>query len=222
VTPVTPEPAPVAPPVAPAQSPVVPPVTPPEQPALTPEQIEQQQTAQREQVLTAATGIYEREMTDEVKSALMTEPEKVLPRLMAQAMLDGANLAMARMQQSLPGVVETAARTRSQQAEAVTAFTTAHPDLAAKEHSQAVAAAIKTVKELKIPFKTQAEAMAKVAEVARSIAGLAAPGAPAEQPLAAPVAPHVPVARSRAAAAAKPAAGDNPWAKLAIDDDQDD
>lgn len=176
--------------------------------------------AHREQVLTAATEVYAAEMTEEVVNELLTAPEKVLPKLLAKAALDGAQFAVAQMQSLLPQYIATTGRQISAQEAAVQKFHTAHPDLAAKEHREAVETALKTVqqqvKAKKAKFKTEADAMARVAQIARTIAGLPDPGKAGSEPAAAPVAPHVPVARSRAAGrpAADPHKG-NKWAELA-------
>lgn len=228
-TPTTPTPAaPAAPAATPAPAtPATPaepaaPATPPT-PQPTAEELETQRQAQRAQILSAAEAVYEREMTEEVKSALLTEPEKVLPKLLAQAALDGANLATQHMLAHLPRVVQETAQTSSAQTQALQSFHRANPDLAGKEHSPFVAAAIKTVKEAGLKFKSNEDAMAKIASVARSLAGLPQPGAaPVDPPAAAPVAPHVPVARTRSAAASGKAPlkpGEVDWGAIAEPDE---
>jgi hypothetical protein len=187
---------PTQPPGTPPQQP---PAQPPAQPQKTPEQLQEEAKAHREGLLTQWSGIYETELTEDDKSALMTAPETVIPRLMAKAAMDAVDFARREFQAALPRYVAQHMNSTQQATGAWKAFTDAHKDLAKPEYRKVIAQAAQTVKATQ-PDLPAEEAMAMVAETARTLLRLPKPGvtpAPEGQP-AAPVAPHNPVARGRA------------------------
>lgn len=220
------EPAAAAAPAQPAAP--QPPATAPAQPAQ-PAQPTAEQLAARDAAVKEARAkmhgalaeIYTNELDDDTKAALLADPATVMPKLLAQAALDGANMAV---QQILPMLPQVIGHTTAQQQGAMRAwqeFDTAAPDLAKPEYRQAVAAAINFVKGSGVRYASKQEAIAAVARTTRAMLGIADPGAqaaqPATQPAAAPVAPHSPVARGAARQPASRAKSDNPWLEM-LDD----
>jgi hypothetical protein len=210
-TPATPTP-PAQPAAAQPQPPAQP--TPPTQPTepkkpLTQEEIAAASKAQREQMRTQMETIYAQELDDNTRAQLITEPDKVLPKLLAQAALDGANLAMMQLHHVLPGMIHGHLGQRDGANRAWSEFGTAHPDLAKPEYGKAVVSAVQMVKNSGQKFATAQDAMAAVARVVRATMGLqepsaGQPAAAAPQPGSAPVAPHSPVARGGSAPRSAP------------------
>lgn len=196
--------------------------TPPAQPAQTPEESARVAAEARTALLSEVSGAYAKALTDDQKAMLVAEPEKVLPDLLATAMLDGAQFAYRQVMSALPQLIAQHTQTAKTGDEAWGAFNTAHPDLAKPEYRQAVIQAASVVKAATQGQKlTKEESLARVGKTARALLGLPdpTPGAPAapgvasgDDPTAAPVAPHTSVGRSRSSApAASKSQGENPW-----------
>lgn len=200
-------------PAVPPQQPQAP-VQQPQGQQPTPEQLAQQAQEIRTRMRDELASIYTSEFDEDTKAALLADPASVMPRLMSQAAMDGAQLAILRVQEILPQFVSQISTVREGSNQAWTEFNAAHPDLAKPEHRATVQAAIQALKATGQRPADKASAMLSVARTARAMLGLPDPSsapAPAPDVTAAPVAPHTPVARgrSRPATAAKPST--NPW-----------
>lgn len=240
-TPASPEPAP-APAPAPTPEPQVPPVPPSQpapqptpapvapspqppapapQPTLTPEQQQAQAQAFKDNFIKNLAQHNATTLTEDDKRELLTSPETVLPRLMAQATFDGMQVATALMQEQMrtqmPRIVEQSQASRNAEAN----FFAANPDLQNPAFRSTVTEMAATARKLN-PKATGAEIAVRAASMARAALGLpaqgAAPGAPAAAP-AAPARPFTPAAAGGSPAA--PASGAKPvnvWEDLARDD----
>lgn len=226
VAPVAPAPSvPAAvPAVVPAPAPVATPTpTPAPTPAPTQEQINEQAAKYRNDAIAAIEKQYADDMSAEDKSALLTDPEKVIPKLMAKAVIDGMQMATAlihqSMQHDLPAQI--ARNDRSQKAEE--AFYSANQDLNKEEFKPIVLKVARDVSSM-FPNATPEQKAARIAEVARTFIGLppanAAPAAPvAPAAPTAPARPHTPIAAG-GSSPARPAApaSENVWDELAKPD----
>ena len=175
---------------------------------------------------------YEKELTSEQRTALLTEPEKVIPELLAKATVDGMQLAMGMMEQQLARVVPQTIQRSAESRAMEQKFYSDNPDLATKpEFKLVVIHMAKTAREMN-PKGTNEQIMAAAAALSRTALGLAAP-APAAAPgaapapaAAAPAAPARPFTPAAAAGGSSPGAAptsakpaDNLWAELLKDDD---
>jgi hypothetical protein len=215
-------PAPGTPP-APAPTPAPTPAPPATQ-ELTPEQQEQQAKEFRQRAVANLAEQYAKELTDEDKAALLTEPEKILPQLLARATFDGIQIAQRLAQASMEQQMPAMQRRQAEIAQAETEFFTANPDLAKPEYQASVVQMAQTARAL-LPKGSRAEVAAKAAALARAHLGLPTPGAvvaaqPAPAAPAAPARPFSPAAPG-GASPGRPAAGtktENPWEELATPD----
>lgn len=224
------EPAPAAPAAAPAPAAVVPPATdaapapapgksdqPPAAPAASPATPPAQPTAEdmaklRGEALTQIASQYA--ISEEQTRQLMTEPEKVLPQLLAEAQLRAQEVTFRMVMAQLPAALEriTAYNTASSAAEAK--FFTAHPEL--KEHKATVEKLVLAYRNM-YPDATMDEVIADVGDMAKKRLKIAV-APPAATPPAAPAVRRPPGAA--AAPAAPPKAPEvNAFGSLALLDE---
>lgn len=208
----TPEPPKPATPEPPKPESQVPPVDPAVQ--------EAQVKAATEELHKRLSGVYETELDEDTKSALLSDPATVMPRLMARAAMDGARLALSQIPNMVPLMVEQTTSVSKARESAWAEFDKAHEDLAKPEYRQTVVNAVKAVKALGKNLSKE-ESLALVGRTARAMLNLPEPqargGAAAPS---APAAPFVPIARGAAAPAspakAKPT---DKWADLSTEDE---
>ena len=201
-------PAPVAP-----QPPPVAAVAPTPDPAAEARQAEEHRVALR----TRLADMYSGELTDEQKTALLTDPATIMPQLLAQAALDGAQMAIRMITPAIPGVIHSVTQQTTAQAAALKSFADAHGDLATPELRPIVMQAAQAVKATGQRFKDEASAMEAVARTARALAGIGPPAArPSTPHPQAPVSmvPHSPVARGAAAPAAPATGAKTVWDEM--------
>lgn len=234
----TPTAAPVAPvtpaPSAPAAAPTVPTPTPSPTPApvptptpapLTQEQINAQAAEYRRAAIEAVEKQYISELTDEDKRALLTDPEKVIPKLLAAAVVDGMQMAAGLMHQQMQHTLPAQIARNETSRRAEEAFYSVNQDLNRQEFKPVVLRVAQTVASM-FPNASPQERMIKVAEMSRSAIGLPPLGAAAAAP-AAPAAPAVPARPFTPAAsggsspgrpASEPSGDAAVWAELASRD----
>lgn len=236
--------APAAPAAAPATTPDAPPAAAPAAapasspapaaaPALTPEQVAEKMQQFRTEAVKNLTTQYASELSSEQRTALLTEPEKVIPELMAKATVDGMQLAMGMMEQHFAQMVPQQLARSAEAQKMEQAFYTANPDLAAKpEFRPIVTRMAKTARELN-PKGTPDQVLTATAALSRTALGLpqvaaaaaaaGAPPAPAAAAPAAPARPFTPAAAGGGSSPGAPAAGGKPaggnsWEELLTDD----
>jgi hypothetical protein len=117
---------------------------------------------------------YRGQLTEDDARELSLNPEKVIPRLMAQAVLDAVNSVQGVLQQQLPQVVEQTTRTSAARKEAAKSFFDANPDLAKPEYKSVLDQAAAFYRSTH-PNATKEEAVKGVAKVARVTLGLPEP-----------------------------------------------
>lgn len=223
-TPPATQPQPAAP-VQPAVQPAQPPSPAPQPPAAQPGDQETQAAEARKALHAELTGIYTRELTEDQKAALIGDPASVMPAMLAQAALDGAQLALRQITAVLPHVVQHTTSQQQMSAKAWDEFLTAHPDLAKPEQRKAVMRAVENLKASgSVAGLSKEQVMARTARLARAMLGMDEPTAAAPAPAGtptpepgAPAAPFVPVGRNRAASPA-PAKDKSIWAEMSEPD----
>jgi hypothetical protein len=195
-------------------------------PAPTQEEIAQQQQQARDNIRNSLRDMYATGLTDDDKAALITSPDTVIPQMMAQAALDGAQLAMAHMAQALPQMLDSHIQRGRGADQAWSEFYSANADLNKPEYRPAIEASLRAVKAMGLKLSKE-EAIAKVGQFTRDILKLPAQGTgspPVSTPAAsvqtaAPVAPFTPVARGRAAPAPSKPAQKSGWDQFLTDDE---
>jgi hypothetical protein len=222
-----PSPAPVPPVAAPAVVPGTPPAPAPTPAPATPapaqptqEQLAEQAKVFREHAITNLTKQYESELSDEDKQQLLTDPEKVIPRLLAKATFDGIQIAQQLTHQSIMRDLPAVQHHQSAVRAAEESFFKAHPDLAKPEYNKVLVRMAQTARELN-PNGTQEQVSAAAASLARTSLGLPTPGAPAATPApAVPARPFSPASGSGASPGRTSSVNKaNEWAELAKDED---
>jgi hypothetical protein len=157
---------------------------------------------------------------------LLTDPEKVIPKLMARAVIDGMQMAVAMNAQHMQSVLPAQLARNEASRRAEEHFYTVNADLNRPEFKSTVLSMAQTVAS-NPAFKawTSEQKAQKIAELSRVFIGLppagtaAAPAAPAAAAPAAPARPFTPAAGG-GSSPARPAGSPekNIWAELAEPD----
>lgn len=101
----------------------------PEAEAKTNEELEAERAKWREESLSKIEDYYSSQLSDEDKDLLLTEPDKVLPRLLARSYLDMYDSLMAGMTQQMPQQVTQLMETQKATQKAESAFFEKWPQL---------------------------------------------------------------------------------------------
>lgn len=155
-------------------------------------------------------------MTEEEASAVLTEPEKVLPMLAAKAHVTIVRNVMASLAQVIPGVVAGVTEARKQSNDVLDKFFAEHPALDREKDYQTVLqfAQLYRQQNPNADFETMSKTVGTMAMVhlgrSPSAAPAAAPAAPAA---AAPVATYSPA--GRATPVSPTPAPSSPWEGIA-------
>ena len=118
--------------VAPEVAPVVPQYVAPTAPQPTPQQL----AAQRAADLTKLEDLYK--LSEEESAAMFTEPEKVLPKLLAKMHQQATQSVLDSMQTAVPQIVQRTESATRVETEARQAFFSVNSDLAKPEYEAAV------------------------------------------------------------------------------------
>jgi hypothetical protein len=181
VTPATPEPA------KPAQAPVQ---AAPEQPAASPEQYQTWR----------ATRVSELEKTYSINeddaAALLTEPEVVLPRLMANAHMVVLENAMQAVQAMMPVMMQQIQSHTEMNTRAKSLFTSVNPDLADPQYESAIMQLGQVYRNVNRTAPPE-EAARAIGALVRSALGIAQAPAPAAAQAAPQVAAPIPFTPAR-------------------------
>lgn len=186
-------------------------------PTETPEQFAQRLSEDRKKAIDEIAGGWENSLSPEDREALITEPARVIPRLLAQAQIQAFESAVSTVVGQLPILIDRFLSNQKAATDAESQFyATFGEDL--RPHEQDIQQAIAVVRQAQPQLKRQ-EVAAKAVAMVRSLKGLT--GAPAQPPATPrkpqpvrPASPHG--ARSQAA---PPKPNDNPFAALADIDD---
>ena len=156
-------------------------------------------------------------LSEEQADLLVTDPNKVVPQLLAQMHMNVLSHALRIVQESLPQQFTQHTERALAEQKLNDQFSVAFPDLslADKEVNQAVTQAVALVK-TQMPKATMEEKIQRVGTITRALLGKPAPIAQAvQQPVSRPAAPQ-PVSPSRTAATARSstAPAKDQWAGL--------
>jgi hypothetical protein len=140
-TPSPPAAAPAAPaPVAAPPSPPAP-AAPPPAPSVSKEEQEKAQRELQKKITDTLAERYTAQISEDDARELAVNPEKVIPRLMAQAVLDAVSTVQGLMQQQLPQTVADVTSRAQAVAEAKKDFFAVNEDLAKPEYAKVLDAA---------------------------------------------------------------------------------
>lgn len=158
-------------------------------------------------------------LSEDDAHAMITEPEKVLPKLLAKMHLQATQSVLNSMQTVVPQIVSTTSNAAKAETEARQAFFSVNDDLAKPEYEPAVLQIAAMYRQIN-PTAPRAEAIQKIGELARVSLGLPAKGA---AQAVAPVAgvPQQPFTPARGGTGGGAPASQNEWAKLASEFDQE-
>jgi hypothetical protein len=167
------------------------------------------------------TGEYK--LSDDDATAMLTEPEVVLPRIAAELHLRVMESAMTAVQRMLPSMLHSYQQVNDSEQKAKNLFTTVNPDLADPQYEQAIFQFGQTYRAVNKNASPE-EASRAIGNLVRAAYGLQAPGqTPAGSPPAsmgsapAPAAaPFVPV-RGGGGQGVPSGAPQNPFEQLALD-----
>lgn len=156
-------------------------------------------------------------LSEEQADLLVTDPNKVVPQLLAQMHMNVLSHALRMVQESLPQQFTQHTERALAEQKLNDQFNTAFPDLSLsdKEVNQAVTQAVALVK-TQMPKATMEEKIQRVGALTRALLGKPAPTAQAvQQPVSRPAAPQ-PVSPSRTAPASRSytAPAKDQWAGL--------
>jgi len=219
-TPTEPAPtSPQAPEPSPAE-PVAPPSPPP--PVKTREEVVKEITARREKLVEDITGRYA--LTKEDEEALITEPNKVLPRLVGRLYVDIFDAVVTALGRNLPTSVNAVIDQRTNAEEGERAFFEKWPQLKEKAEYRGVVEKIAAAYSQSNPGSTREEFIDQVGAMAMWKLGLAQPQGPVASPPASPPPTpsprrHVPIAPGSAAPLPR-APQEDPWGQLAKEFDE--
>jgi hypothetical protein len=174
---------PAAAPAVPVAAPVQPTAT-PESPAAPSPSQEPDYAAWRNEQITALTAGYQ--LSDEEAAAALTEPEVVIPKLLARAHMQAVESAIRGMQAMLPQMMQAQQQTTSVETRAQEMFFGANSDLKDPALAPAIQECGKLFRKLN-PKATPEQAVLGIGNLVRSTMGM--PAAAAGQPVAAPAAP---------------------------------
>lgn len=191
-------PPPAAPPVEtpPPAPPVAPPPAPPQPSA---EEIAAGQEQLRKNITAELEKRYASVISEDDARELALNPEKVMPKLMAQAVMDAVNSMQIVLQQQLPKTIEETTRQSTVKQQAAAAFFKDNADLAKPEYRTALDQATQMFRATH-PNATREEAIKGVAKIARVALGL-------PDPAASPTPPQTKAPSTRPAAFVPVAAG---------------
>lgn len=158
-------------------------------------------------------------LSEEDTRSLLTEPETVLPRLLAKAHMQMTKSVLESVQGIIPNVMETTQVASKAETEARNAFFSVNRDLAKPEYEEAILAAGSVFRKLN-PNTPRDEAVKRIGEMARVSLGLpllswqvqVAPAAPAPQPFT----------PARGNTGGRAPASKNAWAGLAAEFENED
>jgi len=150
----------VAPAVAAEVAPVVPQYVAPTAPQPTPQQL----AAQRAADLTKLEDLYK--LSEEESAAMFTEPEKVLPKLLAKMHQQATQSVLDSMQTAVPQIVQRTESATRVETEARQAFFSVNSDLAKPEYEAAVLQVGAMFRQVN-PKATKEVAVQKIGELAR-------------------------------------------------------
>lgn len=201
---------------APVQAAVTPPTPPvssaPVAPAA-PAQPQPDYAAWRQQQVEALTGAYK--LSDDEAAAALTEPEVLLPKLLARMQMQVLEQTMQGVHRVMPDLVQSVQQTSTVEQKARDMFFGANQDLADARYAPSIQKAGQLFRQTN-PTATPEQAVAGIGNIVRMMHGLPAPvAAPAAQAPAAPAAPRpfTPARGGGGAAGAAPVT-QNLWAEL--------
>lgn len=157
------------------------------------------------------------QLKDEDAQALVTEPERILPKLLAQLHMQATKGMLQSMQTAVPQIVQRTQSATQVETEARQAFFKENEDLAKPEYEQAILQMGTMFRQVN-PTAPREEAVKKIGELVRVSMGL--PAKTASQPLESSAAP-VPFTPARGGTGGAVKAPDNVWAALAAEFEQD-
>lgn len=146
--------------VAPEVAPVVPQYVAPTAPQPTPQQLAAQRTAD----LVKLEDLYK--LSEEESAAMFTEPEKVLPKLLAKMHQQATQSVLDSMQTAVPQIVQRTESATRVETEARQAFFSVNSDLAKPEYEAAVLQVGAMFRQVN-PKATKEVAVQKIGELAR-------------------------------------------------------
>lgn len=187
---------------------------------ITTEEVQTKRTPEQEaQVLSQLQEALSKQyvLSEEQADLLVTDPNKVVPQLLAQMHMNVLSHALRMVQESLPQQFTQHTERALAEQKLNDQFSAAFPDLSLsdKEVNQAVTQAVALVK-TQMPKATMEEKIQRVGALTRALLGKPAPTAQAvQQPVSRPAAPQ-PVSPSRTAPASRSstAPAKDQWAGL--------
>lgn len=199
-------------------------VTPPTEetpaPTETPEQFAARLSEDRTKAIDEIAAGWEKSLSDADREALITEPARVIPKLLARAQIQAFESAVSTVIGQLPVLLERYNQNVRAASDAETAFySTYGEDL--RPHERDLQQAIAVIR-AQAPTLKRDEVAAKAVAMVRTLKGLT--GAPQQQQQAprkpTPVRPAAPHGSRAPVATPAPAAAPNPWDALAqLEDD---
>lgn len=159
-------------------------------------------------------------LSEEDTRSLLTEPETVLPRLLAEAHMQMTKSVLESVQGIIPNVMETTQVASKAETEARNAFFSVNKDLAKPEYEEAILAAGSVFRKLN-PLVPRDEAVRRIGEMARVSLGLPLLSAQMEQVVETPPAPK-PFTPARGNTGGAAPASKNEWAGLAAEFENED
>lgn len=128
-------------------------------------------------------------ISDEDAEQILTDPQVVLPKLMANMHLAMLQQVASMMQSNMPQLVESTVKQTTARDTQLSKFKARYPELLTKENEKVATTALQTIKQLH-PNITFDEMLDKVGPLANALMGKEAVAKPAPKPVAKPK-PHI-------------------------------